>query len=167
MQVTYQLTLKDLREALTAHRNRSAGFMLRPGIYLLVLVLLGGLYLLTAYFDSARFSSISRLLPLGILWAAVLWALPWVNARRQFSRTPSFSARKIMSCNQNGIHWDWDGGSVNFEWKSFARLRETKRLLLLYTSPWAFQLVPKRAFSSEELVDFRALIGSKLSQGTG
>src|SRR5207248_6931538 len=79
------------------------------------------------------------------IWNSVgryLVALPRVSARQQFSRTPSFSAPKAMSCNPDGILWD--GGSTELEWKSFIRLHETKRLLLLYTSPSFFQLVPKR-----------------------
>ena len=166
MQVTYQLTQKDLREALTAHRNPSASIFLRPVSYLLLLGFFSGLCVLLAHFNSARFSTDLRLLEFGSLWAAILWALPWVSARQQFFRTPSFSAPKAMSCNPDGILWDWDGGSTEVEWKSFIRLHETKRLLLLYTSPSFFQLVPKRAFNSEELANFRALLGTKFAQST-
>src|SRR5438045_721356 len=88
MQVTYQLTQKGLREALTAHRNQSASIFLRPVSYLLLLAFFGGLCVLLAHFNSARFSTDLRLLEFGSLWAAILWALPWVSARQQFFRTP-------------------------------------------------------------------------------
>ena len=76
MQVTYQLTQKDLREALTAHRNPSVSIFLRPVSYLLLLAFFGGLCVLLAHFNSARFSTDLRLLEFGILWAVILWLFP-------------------------------------------------------------------------------------------
>ena len=76
MQVTYQLTQKDLREALTAHRNPSASIFLRPVSYLLLLAFFSGLCVLLAHFNSARFSTVLRLLEFGILWAVILWLFP-------------------------------------------------------------------------------------------
>lgn len=57
-----------------------------------------------------------------------------------------------------GVHWRWNGGSSEVEWKNYVRWLETKDLVLLYSSPMAWGIVPKRAFDESQLTEFRALL---------
>lgn len=65
----------------------------------------------------------------------------------------------------DGTHWRWDGGSSDVEWKSYVRWIETKNEILLYTSPVLFNIVPKRALTSEQLSQLRTLLTQSIGAG--
>jgi hypothetical protein len=62
-----------------------------------------------------------------------------------------------------GAHWQSDGGSSDLAWGNFIRWHEGKNGFLLYTSPAVFDVVPRRAFSEEELKEFRSLISREIA----
>jgi YcxB-like protein len=75
---------------------------------------------------------------------------------------PRFRPR-TLTVDAIGAHWHWFGGSSVLAWKSFIRWHEGKNEFVLYTSPATFDIVPKRAFSEEELKDFRGLLSQEIS----
>jgi len=63
-----------------------------------------------------------------------------------------------------GVHWRWNGGASDVEWKNYIRYVESKRQFLLYLSPAAFNMVPKRALTSEQVSEFRTLLAQNISR---
>jgi len=52
------------------------------------------------------------------------------------------------------------------KWETFTQFIESKKLFVLYTRPYLFYMLPKRAFEGEaELAEFRELAQSKVSGG--
>ena len=65
-----------------------------------------------------------------------------------------------------GLRGMEEQGEAHLQWSAFTRLREGKRLFLLYRSPAYFIVLPKRAFASSSDVDrFRALADDRLPPG--
>ena len=71
-----------------------------------------------------------------------------------------------MLLDASGIHWQWNGGSADIEWKNFVRFQETRNQFLLYSSPAIFNVVPKRALTPDEMSAFRQLVTERLSLDT-
>jgi hypothetical protein len=60
--------------------------------------------------------------------------------------------------DEKGVSWKWDGGSADVEWKNFHRWQESKTQFILYTSPMMFNMLPKRALTTEQISAVRVLL---------
>jgi hypothetical protein len=108
-------------------------------------------------------------LPLVLLaafWTFIFCGSPWLAARQQFWKQPSAQGPRTMVLDAAGIHWQWNGGSADIEWKNFVRFQETKNQFLLYSSPVLFNVVPKRALTLDQVGAFRQLVRENLALGT-
>jgi YcxB-like protein len=68
-----------------------------------------------------------------------------------------------MVLDAAGVHWRWNGGSADVEWKNFIRFLECKSEFLLYSSPACFNILPKRALSPDQLSELRGLFAQNIS----
>jgi len=164
MQITYALSQRDFFESLIAIRNRKKwgkwGFRLS-----LPAMGLSTLYLL---FTSPRPELVSNLAPflfLVMLWTFMVWCSPWFSARVQFVKQPSAQGPRSALFDSDGVKWQWDGGSSAVEWKTYTRWMETKKLILLCSSPIHCTIVPKRALNAEQLSELRTLLTQKIGSG--
>jgi heme/copper-type cytochrome/quinol oxidase subunit 2 len=128
MQVTYELTQKDFFDSLIAHRNRSAiGKWTARVLVSIVLVVFGaGLLVLAMRPNAQALSNFVPLFALAAVWIVLLWAYPWWTARKQFSNQPSAHGQKTMLVDPVGVHWRWNGGSADVEWKNYIRILEVR-----------------------------------------
>lgn len=116
-------------------------------------------------FVTNRETKIGTILPLFILagiWALLIWGAPWFSARSQFLQQPAAKGSRTMTLDGSGVHWRWNGGQADVEWRNFIRFVESKTVFLLYTSPACFNIVPKRAFVAGEAESFRGLLQEKV-----
>jgi YcxB-like protein len=153
MQITYELTEKDFREALIANRNRSA---LRYTVELLIwLVVIGAL----SRVDGEDYLFIAWLFSIGgfflVYW---LWLAPRSSARKQYRKQPVAHGQKMLLADHSGVHFRGEGASSDMEWRSYIKWRESKHLFLLYQSPSYFYMVPKRSMAPEQVEEFRGLL---------
>jgi len=93
----------------------------------------------------------------------LLWVQPWWVARNQFSKQPAAQGSQTLMVDAAGIHLRWSCGSSDVEWKNFIRWSECRNDFLLHKSPASFDIVPKRAFSPEQLSEFRGLLAENIS----
>lgn len=166
MQVTYELTQRDFYDGVIACRNRGYRKWLMRVIVTLVL----GFALLAVVVLIVRPGSeaLSNLAPLFLLvgfWALLIWGWPLWTARNQFSKQPSAHGPHTLRVDDAGVHWQWDGGTADIQWKNLIRWQETKTLILLYSSPVCFNLVPKRALTAEDVTQFRAFLADHIPTG--
>ena len=54
--------------------------------------------------------------------------------------------------------------SVTISYEKFVKVRETKSLLFLYLNPWVAIMVPKNAFSAEQLQTATMILRSKIAK---
>jgi len=98
------------------------------------------------------------LLGLVIAWVATLWILPRRTIRRQFLKQPGAHGPRTLLLDSTGVHWRWNGGSSDVEWKNYIRSVEGKNQILFYTSPACFNILPKRALAADQLDEIRVLL---------
>jgi YcxB-like protein len=167
MEATYELTQKDFFDSFVAHRSRSLAtrWFWRFTTALICFLLAAGLLGVAARPSFQTLSDLARVMVFPILWAAIVWVIPWWTASNQFSKQPKAPGPRKMTADANGIRWDWEGGCANVEWKGFTRWLECKSEILVYTSPACFNIVPTRALTPEQLSEFRGLLTQKLKKG--
>jgi YcxB-like protein len=164
MQITYQLTQQDFVESLKACRQRS---VFRRWMWRLLPVIPISLVFLSIflYVEDSRDQVASNLFPLLVLlafWIVLLWVGPWLGARTQFRKQPSVQGSKTLSVDGSGVHWKWDGGSADIDWKNFLKWQESKTQFLLYTSPVAFNMIPKRVLTQEQISEVRLTLSQNI-----
>lgn len=164
MEVTYELNQKEFYDAFISHRNRSAfsKWFFRILVSMVFLFLGVGLVMLVVHPDASTLSSLVPIIGVAAFWAAILWAAPWWGARLQFNKQPAAQGPRTMFLDSGGVHWRWNGGSTDIEWKNFIRFLEAKNHFLLYSSPVSFNIVPKRALTADQVRELRTLLSESL-----
>jgi hypothetical protein len=167
MEVIYQLTQRDFFDSFIAHPYGSTLRKWTIGVAAYGAPIFGGVGLLV-YAVSPLTNTLANLHPLFILatlWGVLVWALPWWSARNQYLKQPGAHGPRTALVDAVGVHWRWDGGSSDVEWKNFIRHLESKHLFLLYLSPVMFNTVPKRALTPEQISELRTILARNISQG--
>ena len=160
MQIAYELTQKDFIEAYTAHRNRTALSKWSRKLFLWIASLSTAIVVF-GFLVKPSVQAAKALLPflgLVVAWIAILWILPRWTMRRQFLRQPGAHGQRTVLLDASGVHWRWNGGSSDIEWRNYIRSVEDKNQILFYTSPACFNILPKRVIAAEQLSELRSLL---------
>lgn len=88
-----------------------------------------------------------------------------IAVRRSWASQPSLHRPHILEIDERELTINEPLSSHRYKWETFAGYRETENLFVLYVSPFAFWMVPKRAFLSEELQAFKSLLLTHVKQG--
>jgi hypothetical protein len=162
MEVTYEVTKADLVDSVKAHRNRTAFSRWFPRIIATIAFVAAGVGLLQMASDRTNqtFSNFAPIFVLAALWAGIIWASPWLFAKRMFG--PSLKGPRTIQVDAGGLHLRWSGGKSDFAWNNFIRYLEGKNHFLLYTSRALFTVVPKRAFGAQQLFEFRTILAQNI-----
>lgn len=164
MECTYTLTQQDIFEAIIATRNRKKWVKWCFRIIIPVSLILVGLSIF-AFPLSKLAANVLPLLAFLFIWLFMTWGSPWLVARTQFLKSPSLQGERTALFHDNGVQWNWDGGSSSVEWKTYIRWMETKNDVLLFTSPIQCAIVPKRALNTELLFQLRNLLSKHVAAG--
>jgi len=88
-----------------------------------------------------------------------------LTVRRNWASQPFLHRPSILEIDERELTLSEPLSSHRYQWEYFAGYLETENLILLYVSPFAFWIVPKRAFSYEELQAFKALLSTHVAHG--
>jgi hypothetical protein len=160
MQLSYQLTQRDFYESLIAHRNRRTftKWLVRLLVAVVIAANIGGLVVLARRWDARLLTTVLPLFLLLILWVWFLWISVWWAARNLSLKQPAAQGTRTVLFDSTGVHHRWNGGSSNVEWKTYVRCVEAKNLIMLYTSPLTWTIIPKRALDTAQLSELRRLV---------
>jgi hypothetical protein len=86
----------------------------------------------------------------------------WLSFRRDNRLRDQFEA----AISDSGIDVSSSTATSTYSWSAFTRYAETKNLFLVYQSPQAFNIFPKRSFSLREANEFRSLLDQKLGSAS-
>ncbi len=164
MQIVYELTEKDFTEAYSAHRNRKPLTKWLRRIFIWSFVLFAAVVLF-GFLVKPSAQMARNLMPffgLVVMWILVIWFLPRWLMRRQFLKQPGAHGQRTVTLGADGVHWRWNGGSSDIEWKNYIRSVEGKNQILFYTSPACFNIIPKRAIATDQLNDLRELLNGNV-----
>lgn len=183
MQVTFLLSpleLKTARRAYSRHFH-SLGRRAQPWLNLatsLILALVLSLDGFRFFRRPGRRPDFFELLFVA-LWLAVA-AIGWWRQRRQREFDPDYGSEQTFELQEDGIFHGMEGNAkVRVPWTKISRFVETEEFFLL-SSPWPWGtekpgkpsllrkqavrfILPKRAFNSEDVDQFRDLLQRKLS----
>ena len=164
MEVTYELRKADLVDSVKAHRNRSAFSKWFPRTIATIPFVAAGVGLLQMASNRTNqtFSNFAPIFVLAALWAGIIWASPWLFAKRMFG--PSLKGPRTIQVDAGCLHLRWSGGKSDFAWNNFIRYLEGKNHFLLYTSRALFTVVPKRAFGPQQLSEFRTILAQSIQK---
>lgn len=89
-------------------------------------------------------------LVIGILFAAPLLARfgKRLVAARMLKSLPPAQRSVKLEVSKQGVLLSSQGASTRLPWSKIISTRETRKVFLIYTSPTAFVIVPKRAFDA-------------------
>jgi hypothetical protein len=159
MKITYELSQKDFLDAFATHRNSKPAARWLRIIFIVMAVICFIAVILSVLIGSAGdLQSVMPAIAAFAFWVVILWALPRWAARKQFSGQPGAQGPRTLTLDETGVHWQWDGGASYVEWRNYVRSVEGESMILLYTSPVAFNIVPKRALNADELSGVRDLV---------
>lgn len=117
-------------------------------------------------------SYFEHLLPL-LSWAFFILMLVVFGRIQRWLGIPSTWAavrheheQRVMHTTEAGVVIEQPSARLEYAWGYFAGYRETESLVLLYVSPYAFFMIPKRVFSDPlHLAKFKGLVMSNIPQG--
>jgi|SRR5690349_9106817 len=152
MRITYKLSENDLLEAQRRHGGIWTQLLQVWG----VIVLVSGLGWLM--FHPKEFLGVIFPIVLGLFFT---FGLRW-RVRSFFRRDDRFRQDFDAEISDAGVNIACAAGSSQYNWNAFSRYVETKSLFLLYQAPQVFNILPKRAFRTDEEVAFRSLLSDRL-----
>jgi hypothetical protein len=106
--------------------------------------------------------------PSMVLLALLLIFVPatrWLNARRQFRSAPSAQAPITMTVSDEGVAFRSQYTDSKVAWSLFVRWLDGKSVFALLQSNVVFNVIPKRAFSPDQLAEFREILRRKIGEG--
>jgi hypothetical protein len=116
--------------------------------------------------DTASMSFwISTLLPVTLI-LVLWWAILRFSGRRAFQMTPEMSEERNCEIDADKIAVRGQTFLSEFQWAGVLYVTETKSLILVYNSKTNAVMLPKRAFSAEQLAAFKNLVDSNPTLAT-
>jgi hypothetical protein len=162
LQISYQLTVDDYRQAFKAFRKRTpfsrwVYFLVTP---LFVLVAASAL-LLTFFGPDRSFHNLFPLWAIVAFWAWYIWCCRYRVANRMMKGNPSALLPHTMDVSESGIFSRTSASETRFTWDIIVGWAEVERVFVLFLSPVSFFPIPKRAISSDQQNELRTLLQSK------
>lgn len=137
MEVTYQLTADDFQRELPCSQLNPHGIALRN---------LAPLYVLL------------------ILWIVWFFGAPYISARSQFRGSPSAKSPMSLTTADEGLHFRSQQTDSKVDCSAYVNWVEGKAIFAIFPHPRIFIVIPKRAFSSDQLIEFRELLRQKIKR---
>jgi hypothetical protein len=158
VQVTFQLTAEDYRQGLLAWRNLRTWrrWSIRAFAIFLGLILL--ISIAQLFVASASFVSALPGLVFSVGALILIWATPSLSAHRQFRNTPSAHDPMTMDASDAGLEIHSVHADSKVAWSAYMEWGEHKAVFVILPQPRIYVPIPKRAFTDEQLNEFRELL---------
>jgi hypothetical protein len=158
MEITYQLIEDDYRHGLLAWQTRSAlrRWSYRSNFVVMAAIFVGSIIVLVWIPDLRYLSWFS--LPLVLLWLIAVFVSPRLQARMQFRRMPSAQGPTSLTVSEAGIHVRSQHYDSHAAWQTYIGWAEGASVFILLPQPRIYIPIPKRAFTNEQLSEFREIL---------
>jgi hypothetical protein len=168
MEIRYQLTPDDFLNAMRVARSSFFKWLFRILSLFAIALVFVELYLLVFLASNERAQNAAlNLRPLVIflvIWVVFVTLMPRFSARSQFRGTPVANLPVTLTASDEGLRFRTPASEASINWSAFAKFIEGKDVFVHYASAKAFGVIPKRAFTPEELRAFRELVKSKVGK---
>lgn len=92
------------------------------------------------------------------LWFTFMLGGPWLSARRQFKGSPSAQVPIQVEASDEGLFFHSAHADSKISWSAYVAWGENKTTFVILPQPRTYFPIPKRAFSPEQLEDFRNIL---------
>ena len=160
MQVSYQLTSEDFYQGCLAWRSRRkwqewlrwiAYFIVACALFICLIMLL-----INRTAETTPFAVFS--IVFCMLWFAYMLLAPRLSARRQFRNNPTAQSRITLDVSEQGLQFHNPHAESKVAWSAYVGWGETKSVFVIMPQPRAYNAIPKRAFTTEQLAEFRKIL---------
>lgn len=151
MELHYQLTMADFREAQYHYQERLA---------FTYVVFAGGILLIALSARAAGLGA-SWLRGAGIFLLFVP-VMQFLFTLRRIQISPDFGQTITLVPGPDGLFIAGRLGEGKMKWAGFTRVRETRNQFILLIRQGWFCIIPKRVFSGPELEEFRNLLAHNI-----
>jgi hypothetical protein len=161
MEITFELQKDDLREGYALYLKEP--YVLNRGLaYFLIVVLFvcgAGMILITENWFWG-------LLPVGAAAVYIIRfaMLPNQLASRLYSRLSKANSPVTLAITEEGISSHTPTADTRRKWADYNGWRESQNVFAVMHSGTQFSSIPKRAFTPEQLAEFRELLARKIPQ---
>jgi len=164
VRITFQLTPKDYHQGLLAWRSFKTWrrWLLRCAYFLVGLTILVSLLLPLVRPGSEMLKIWAAPLAFAVIWFAFMLGAPWLSARQQYRNTPTAQTPISIEASDTGLSIQSAHADSRVAWSAYAAWGENKSVFVVLPQPRIYVPIPKRAFSAEQLVEFRELLGRNI-----
>jgi YcxB-like protein len=163
VEISFQLTTDDYRQAYNGFRKRTAFSRWAYRIYYVLFVLILASALLLSFFGPNKsFAYLFPLWAIAAFWAYVLWYCPYYVARKMTKGSRVTTLPETAEITDAGIYSRTSAAESRLAWESIIGWVEVDRVFALFLTPISFFPIPKRAMSEAQQAEFRALLKSKV-----
>ena len=162
--VTVKFTESDYLEAIALHGRWGVKswlfYVAGPSALILLALLLiffsSGLRIIGIYWIGLEVFCLSAILVTKFL-------LTPIAARRSFRKRSVFQRQHVLWWDESSFCMKSEGSESRIQWSDFLRWRENQHIILLYTSPRLFTMVPIRIFGdTSDLDGFHRLLRDQI-----
>jgi len=160
VRITFQLTAEDYYRGLLAWRNLKAWrrWLLRCAYFLMSLTIPVGVLLAFVRSDPQTIKISAAILGFAALWFTYMSGAPRFSGRRQFRGSPSAQSPMTIEASDAGLAVHSAYGESKVSWSAYIAWAEAKSLFVILPQPRIYVPIPKRAFTEEQLNEFRELL---------
>jgi hypothetical protein len=160
VRITFQLTAEDYYWGLLAWLNLKAWrrWLLRCAYFLMSLSIPVGMLLAFVRPDPKTIKTSAAILGFAALWFIYMWTAPRFSGRRQFRGSPSAQSRMTIDASDAGLAVHSAYGESQVSWSAYIAWAEAKSIFVILPQPRIYVPIPKRAFTAEQLNEFRELL---------
>ncbi len=163
MNIEFQRTVDDYKEAITAQQKRPLGRKVSFALLWCVIYVVGSAALVSLGVKQAL--AMMAVAACTLIPSLIFLAIRPYWLRRDFLRHPNFARPVQMRIDDGGLHSESEVWSERTKWDAYVKFSETEKLFLLYLGARSVEVIPKRAFSSEQTDEFRRLVRAKFPVG--
>jgi YcxB-like protein len=112
------------------------------------------------------------LVSLSAAWLFFAYVYPRLATSSQVRRTASLHGSRTLTISASGLRIKSQQVDSHLAWSAFVRWAEGKSVFLVLTQPHGYMPIPKRAFTADQMNEFREILrrnfvpGAKNSKST-
>lgn len=156
--IRYRATEEDGLNAMRATSIPSWGMFLF--VLLLGLLFLVGIYLVNHNLPVAGWLWLVMSAVIGI----AVYEVPRFQVKRNLRNSPSAQGEIVFALDDEGTVTTFPTGESRLNWQAYTRYKETGSMFLLFVSPHRYMSIPKRAMTTQEIEDLRALVNARIAR---
>jgi hypothetical protein len=168
VRITFQLTPKDYHQGLLAWRRLKTWrrWLLRSAYFLVGLTIFVSLLLPLVRPGSEMLKIWAAPFAFAVIWFAFMLGAPRLSARQQYRSTPTAQTPITIETSETGLYIQSAHADSRVAWSAYAAWGENNTVFVILPQSRIYVPIPKRAFSAEQLVEFRELLGRNIKTPT-